>query len=414
MAGVLPVTPPEVAPVPATYRRLLRAPGFRPLIASALLARTATQMWAVAIILFALQRYHSPSIAGLSVFLLIFPGLVLSPVNGALLDRYGRRRLMRVDFAVAASCLAAIVALAVTSLLPVWLLLLLLSLGSLTSTLSIAGARSLFPLTVPRDLWDRANAADSLCYGVAQVAGPGLAGWLTAAFGSEVALGVTASGFVLAAVALQGVSEPVVENAMAGRLFHEVARGVRYVIRNVTLRWLAVALSIGNVGLGIVIVLLPVLVFRLHGDAAVVGALLALQGLVGIPSALFAGRVKTDGRERQIMAASSALVGAATMLLLVPALAVVAVAVAVIGIAEGPANVSVFSLRQRRTHPSWFGRAFAISMSLNFAGMPLGSAFAGPLITASITLAVVLAAGLAGLSALLMLTKIPAAKSSER
>ena len=346
------------------------------------------------------------------MFLLIFPGLVLSPVNGALLDRYGRRRLMRVDFTVAAACVTTIATLAVVNHLPVWVLLLLLSLGSLTSTLSIAGARSLFPLIVPRDLWDRANAADSLCYGVAQIAGPALAGWLTAAFSSEVALGVTASGFVLAVVALYGVPEPVVENAMTGRLFQDVGRGVRYVVRNTTLRWLAVGLSVGNVGFGMVVVLLPVLVFRLHGNAAVVGGLLALEGVVGVPAVLLAGRVATEGRERQIMAAFSALAGVATLLFLVSSFAAVALAVVVIGIAEGPVNVSLYSLRQRRTHPAWFGRAFAISMSLNFAGMPLGSAVAGPVISASITLAIALAAALAGMSALLMLTKVPAGDAS--
>ena len=47
--------------------------------------------------------------------------------------------------------------------LPVWGLYVVLVGGSLTSTLSIAGARSFFPLIVPRDLWDRGNAADSVC-----------------------------------------------------------------------------------------------------------------------------------------------------------------------------------------------------------------------------------------------------------
>lgn len=400
---------PERHAAPATYRRLLRAPGFLALIASALATRTAVQMWSVATILFALQRYHSPSIAGLSVFLLIFPGLVLSPLNGALLDRYGRRRLMRVDFTVAGLCLAAIAALAATRALPVWLLLVLLAIGSLTSTLSVAGARSLFPLTVPRDLWDRANAADSLCYGFAQILGPALAGWLTAAWGSEAAFGAAAGAFVLASIALRGVAEPNVERARSARLARDVWRGVRYVVSNATLRWLAVGLSIGNVALGIVIVLLPVLVLRLHGNAATVGGLLALQGLVGIPAALLAGRMRTDGRERQIMALFTAIFAVATLAFLVPSLAVLALAMAVIGVAEGPLNISVFSLRQRRTHPAWFGRAFAISISLNFAGMPLGSAVGGSLITASVTLAIICAVILAGVSALLLLTKVPGA-----
>ena len=108
-----------VAP-PATYRRLLRLPGFRQLLISSLLTRTASQMWTVGLVLFALQRYHSPSVAGVSLFLLIFPGLLLSPVAGALLDRHGRKRLMTLDFTVAAVCLIIIVVLAAADLLPVW------------------------------------------------------------------------------------------------------------------------------------------------------------------------------------------------------------------------------------------------------------------------------------------------------
>src|SRR5580692_8495797 len=106
-----------VAP-PATYRRLMRLPGFRQLLISSLLTRTASQMWVVGLVLFALQRYHSPSVAGVSLFLLIFPGLLLSPIAGALLDRHGRKRLMTLDFMVAAICLTVIVVLAVANHLP--------------------------------------------------------------------------------------------------------------------------------------------------------------------------------------------------------------------------------------------------------------------------------------------------------
>src|ERR1700693_1531476 len=135
----------QVAADSATYRALLRTPGLRPLLVSSLLTRTAAQMWTVGLVLFALQRYHSAGVAGLSIFLLIFPGLLLSPIAGALLDRHGRKRLMRLDFSVAAVCLTVIVTLAATDHLPVWGLYALLVAGSLTSTLSIAGSRSFFP-----------------------------------------------------------------------------------------------------------------------------------------------------------------------------------------------------------------------------------------------------------------------------
>ena len=48
---------------------------------------------------------------------------------------------------------------------------------------------------------------------------------------------------------------------------------------------------------------------------------------------------------------------------------------------------------------------------INFAGMPVGSALAGPLLSSSLTLAVILAAALPVAGALVMLTKIPGVES---
>ena len=287
-----------VAP-PATYGRLMRVPGFRQLLVSSLLTRTASQMWTVGLVLFALQRYHSPGVAGLSLFLLIFPGLLLSPVAGALLDRHGRKRLMTLDFIVAAVCLTVIVVLAAADRLPVWGLYAVLTGGSLTSTLSIAGARSIFPLIVPTDLWDRGNAADSVCYGVANIAGPALAGALIAVFGSDAALAGAAVGYVAGALVLQGVGEPAHAAEVSGRILVEAWRGLRYVVTNPTLRWIAIGFSTLNVGWGMVIVALPVVVFQLHGNAATVGSILALAGAAGVPAALIAGGIRTEGRERE-------------------------------------------------------------------------------------------------------------------
>jgi predicted MFS family arabinose efflux permease len=397
-----------VAADPATYRRLLRTRGLRPLLVSSLLTRTAAQMWTVGIVLFALQRYHSASVAGLSIFLLIFPGLLLSPIAGALLDRHGRKRLMTLDFMVAAVCLTVIVTLAAADRLPVWGLYALLVGGSVTSVLSIAGQRSFFPLIVPRDLWDRGNAADSVTYGVATVAGPGLAGLLIALFGNQAALAGAAVGFVIGAVALQGVREPARTREASGHILYEAWRGLRYVVTNRTLRWIAISFSTLNVGWGVVIIALPVIVFRLGGNAALVGSILALTGAVGVPAALVAGRVRTEGRERQTMALLGVIMGVAMLTLLVPSIAVIAIGVAIVGGADAASSVSAFSLRQRRTARAWFGRAFAVSMSLNFAGVPVGSAIAGPVLGVSTTFAIAFAATLTIAASLLMQLKIPA------
>jgi len=64
------------------------------------------------------------------------------------------------------------------------------------------------------------------------------------------------------------------------------------------------------------------------------------------------------------------------------------------------------TLRQRRTDPRQLGRVLSISMSLNLAGFPLGSAVAGMLITTSLSATFVLA-GVASVIAAVATTTIP-------
>jgi predicted MFS family arabinose efflux permease len=126
-------------------------------------------------------------------------------------------------------------------------------------------------------------------------------------------------------------------------------------------------------------------------------------------SALVAGRIATLGRERQIML-GGIIISAIAMASLPFATSVIAVAVAlfVVGAANGPLDISMFTLRQRRTDPAWFGRAFAVSMSLNFVGSPIGSAIAGPLIIQSLNFALWAAVATAVVAAILLMLVIPA------
>ena len=178
-----------------SYRALLRVHGFQRLALAMLLVRAGASMWQLALVLFVLQRFGSPSLAGISVFLAIAPGVVVSPIAGALLDRFGRVRLMVSDYAVSAAALAGIVVLAAVGA-PLAPLLVLVVVGSLMNPLGTSGSRSLFPLVVPSRLWDRANAVDSMFYMVTTVLGPPLAGAIVAFSSPETAIGATAVVFL--------------------------------------------------------------------------------------------------------------------------------------------------------------------------------------------------------------------------
>lgn len=392
-----------------SYIALFRVPGFRRFAVTTLLGRGAEAMWVVAIVLFVLNRFHSPGLAGVVVFFGIFPALLLSPLAGALLDRYGRVRFITLDYFVGAVSLVLIVTLSQLHRLTPGLLLPLVTLGSITGILSAAGLRSMVPLMLPRHLWDRGNAADSVGYTAVAIGGPALAGGLVGALGPDVALVVTAATFALAALVMIGMREPGMASESSRSLLGDAIGAIGYVLRNVTLRGIAICVFVLNVGSGIIIVALPVLILdRLHGSAAEVGITWALQGVGGVVSALLFGRVNSEGRERFVVTISSLVVaGATAILLLADNLGVVYISSLLVGLAIGPVDVAIFSLRQRATEVAWFGRAMAVSMSLNFAGNPIGSAISGPLLHFGIDFALFVSVFLTAASAGVALVTIP-------
>src|SRR5207245_1280677 len=82
--------------------------------------------------------YHSPALAGFTVFAALAPGALVSPIAGALLDRHGRKWLIVLDQVVAAVALFLIGALALGNLLPPPLLLAIVLDQSVTFPLSPA------------------------------------------------------------------------------------------------------------------------------------------------------------------------------------------------------------------------------------------------------------------------------------
>lgn len=346
-----------------------------------LLGRVASQMVALVLVLLVLERFGSPALAGIATFLSLAPGLLVSPIAGTLLDRYGRRRLIVLDYLVATTALLLIAALALGDALPVPLFLVIVAAQSLTFPLSTVGLRTLFPLVVPRPLWERANAIDSNGYAVSSVIGPAIAGAIVAAFHGEGGLIAAAIVFAVGAVVSVGAPDVDVAEADHGPVLRAAWDGLVHVARHPTLRGLAIGVSVSNLGNGILFIAIPVIVLqRLGGTTALVGQLFALMGAASFVSVLVVGRIGTEGRERTLMIAS-VLGGAAAIAILLVRMDVTILVVALLlrGVMEGLYDVPMFTLRQRRTDPAWLGRAFAVSMSLNFVGYPVGSAIGGVL-----------------------------------
>ncbi len=372
-------------------------------------------MLSVAIVLFVLSRYHSPALAGAATALLILPGILMSPIAGALLDRYGRAPLVTLDYLISAVMLYLIAGLSAGHALPSPLLLAICGVQSVTLPLSAAGARSLFPILVPNHLWERANAFDSSTHVLASLIGAPIAGVLVGLAGGEWALAVTATLFAGAGLAMFKVHDPGLRRS-TGHVLSDAWHGLVYVVRDRTLGGIALTLSTWNLGWGFVVIAVPVLVLgRLHQGPATVGYLWGLMGAAGVVSALIAGRMRTAGRERLLMFGSIVLVAAGIAVIPVAqTVGVVAIAIVAIGFFMGPFDIAMFTLRQRATDPASFGRVFAVSMSLNVVGLPIGAALAGPVISRSLDVALWAAVLVSLLAATFAILVIPAVLAQDQ
>lgn len=417
------------APTDRSYRALLAVPGLGRILLASQLARIAQAMVGVALVLFTLATYRSPALAGVVTFTATFPGLLASPIAGALLDRHGRVRLVVLDYLVALASLALIGGLSLAGALPPPLLLAIAAVSSMTAVLSQTGLRSLYPLIVPPHLWERVNAVDSNGYLIATILGPPIAASLVAIVGGPVALIGIGTLYALAVVAMLGFRDPPSQVATTGRLLLDAWQGLVYTWRNRTLRGLGFSISTLNFFGGVQSIVIPLIVLdRLHGGEAAVGLVFAVSGIAGMVSAFAVGRIDTRGREWRLLVVPM-FATALAVALLIPAsgalsaderidpaigFAILGLSLAIGGLVGGPMDVAMFTMRQRRTDPAWTGRAFAISMAFNFLGFPIGAAAGGVLASISLTAAIVAAVVACVLSGILAATLVPRADDPVR
>ena len=416
------VAPAEPAIAPAdhpdpSYRALLEVPTLGRILLATGIARIAQSMVGVALVLFTLQEYGSPELAGIVTFAALFPGLVVSPIAGALLDRHGRTRLILLDYAVETVAMVLIGLLALADALPPALLVLIAVASSFTAILSVTGLRSLFPLLVPRYLWERVNAVDSNGYVVATIIGPPVAAALVAVAGGAVAMVVIGLAFALAALPMIGVPDPPAETDTSGRLLVDAWRGLLYFLHHPTLRGLAASITVLNLAYGMSTIFIPLTVLKVLGASELaVGVVFALSGLSGMASAFFFGRFDSRGREwwmlivpMILMAPAYAIVApvAAGLFGITAGLALMGLSSLILGFLNGPMDIALFTVRQRRTDPLWLGRGFAVSMAANFMGYPIGAAIGGTLAAISLPGSVALGVGFILLGTLLGAVLLP-------
>ncbi|WP_244563611.1 MFS transporter [Ensifer aridi] len=367
-------------------------------------------MFTLTLVMFVLARFSSPALVGWFTFAAIVPGLVVSPAAGVLLDRVGPTTAIRVDMTVSAVVVAGVSIAGWVGWSSPPVLFILVMLFSLTGPLGAAGTRTLLPRLVPPQALDRANALDTGIYAIVDVVGPAMAGAVVAWIGPEAAMVMVAAACAGAAICLPHVQCLPGSAAAHTSFLRQTIEGIQIVARQPTLRGLAVSYSFYQITWGVLYVVIPVLVSQHYATAAgssVVGVLWAAVGIAGSVGALLAGHFRTTGRERHVMAAGMVVTAFAAWPIATEfGFGGLVIGLMLAGVTSGPIDVALLTLRQRRTDPQQLSRVMSISMSLNSAGFPLGSAIAGLVITNSSPATFVLA-GIASVVAAIATASIP-------
>ena len=374
-----------------SYRALLRIDAVGNLLLAASLARLAERMLGLSVVLYALQRFQSPQLAGWVAFAAMAPGLLVGPLAGALLDRIGAARAIALDMACSAGCIVVLGALCLARIDSAGSLLSLVGLYALSNPLSAAGVRTLLPNLVPAAALDRVNALDTSIHATVDVSGPALAGALFGFAGPAPTLLAIAGLYASACIALLPAIRTLPRRLPAWRdgLLADAVAGIAYVLRHKALRTLSIAYALYQVAWGILLVAVPVSVTQASGGGArtalLVGGLWAISGVAGGIGALLAGHRGKPGRERAMMAFGMWLTPLAIYPLGVAfGLPGLCLGLALVGFLAGPIDVGVLSLRQRCTDPAGLGRGMAVSISLNLSGAPIGAALGGVMLAWSV------------------------------
>jgi MFS family permease len=300
-------------------------------------------------------------------------------VGGVWADRLPRRAVMIAADLVRFGTQAATAALLIGGSAQVWELAALQAIAGAAGGFFAPASTALVPQTVSAPRLQEANALLSLTQSAANIFGPAASGAIVAAAGPGWVFVIDAGSFLVSAGFLAALRVAAHVRPPAQRFWRHFAEGWQEVRRH---RWLTagfLGFALGNVGIGMYIVLGP-LVAREHLGGAQAWGLILTSGAVG---GVLGGFLVYRFRPRHPVAAAFAVwsVGAAPALALIPPLPVVAImaASAVLSIAVIVGNTLWETALQQEVRPDRLARVGSIDWLLSLCLMPAGQALAGPL-----------------------------------
>jgi len=330
------------------------------------------------------QQTTSVTLLSLVMLAATLPGILVSPLAGALVDRLDRRLVMLSSDSAAAMATLLVAATILAARLQLWQVFVLAVMSSVANAFQEPAYSASVPLLVPKRHLGRAAGFVQLSQGMARIMTPMLAGWMIVTVGLGAILLVDLGTFVVAVATLLAVRIP---RPAAGA---EVAQEKRSLLQEAAAGWGYLRSRHGLVALLILFASVNYLV-------ALVNALY-IPLLLSFASAAVLGTVLTIGGTG-MLAGSITVMGVGTPKRKVPAIMGLiflgGVVIAMSGVrpsavliaASGFAMMFVLPVLQSTSQVLWQtkvalgmqGRVFALRRMLAQASLPAAYLTAGPL-----------------------------------
>ncbi|SMD18943.1 MFS transporter [Kibdelosporangium aridum] len=326
-----------------------------------------------------LERTGSPGLAGLLAAAALGPLALSTLFGGALIDRWGRRRLSIVADILSALAVAALPILDSTIGLNTALIAVLVALGALFDGPGMAAREALRPdvarhANVPLE---RVNAWGEALEGLGNLVAPGLAALFIAIAGATNTLWVTV-GMFFGAVLLTRLTVPRdVRHEAPDHYFRSVAEGFKFVWRQPVLRGAGLAAMLLILFIAPISIVLTAQAQSI-GSPGLLGLVMTMFAVGGIVGAIVYGAIATKHRRRPVLLWGLVISGAGIMLFAsgIP----MAVLAALVGVAAAPINPITAVLIQERTPERLRGRVIGSISSLALVAGPIGVSLTGVLL----------------------------------
>jgi len=334
-----------------------------------------------------LELTGSAAKAGLLAALSSLPGIVVSPVVGGLIDRFGRRAIsMFSDVMSMMSVLMFLVVNAVGDLTYAWILVIAV-LGACFDPAGYTARKALIPnaATASGIEIDSANGRHEGIFAIGWMVGPAIGSACIKWSGPMLGFAVTGAMFAVAAIAvsLMRVDDEhgkTVAHHEDGHepFFSSLRVGFHALTRDKPLFALAIGfMFLSGLYMPIDTVIFPTY-FESINDATGLGALFAslAAGMVigAFAYGRLAARFSASALLRMIMVVST--VALFPMVVLPPTWLFVVLGFFA-GLSWGPFNPLWNSIVQKRVQPELQGRVYGLQMSLLYAAPPLGQLIVG-------------------------------------